>query len=120
MTSNPSSGLTKRPHLSKLKNSVYSLPHGLKVHTSPRGASRSTTRWIRKQEAERDSPIDVETTQQWPNVCGGEGGAGADRGRDRGERVDMNEREWGRGRREENGGGQTQQREGGAIFGGEG
>lgn len=54
-------------------------------------------------------------------MCVGEkGGAGAGRGRDRGERVDMNEREWGRGRREENGGGQIQQREGGAIFGGEG
>lgn len=49
----------------------------------------------------------------------GKGGRGQT-GRDRGERVDMNEREWGRGRREENGGGQTQQREGGAIFGGEG
>lgn len=46
-------------------------------------------------------------------MCVGEkGGAGAGRGRDRGERVDMNEREWGRGRREENGGGQIQQREG--------
>ena len=47
---------------------AYPLLHGLRFHTSPGRATKSTTLWIRREEAESVSLIEAKTRQQWPNT----------------------------------------------------
>ena len=47
-----------------VKLSAYSLLHRLRFHTPP---PRSTTLWIRKEEAESVSLIEGKAVQQWPD-----------------------------------------------------
>ena len=101
-----------------VKLSAYPLLHRLRLHTSPCRASRSTTLWIRKEEAESVSLIEAKTMQQWPDTFmrvnererqtdrdrDGRVGRIRENGRREGERTEEEERERKKRRGEENGG----------------